>query len=220
MNISFTTVTWYSKLGAILLFLLVVPTLCFFIGERYEVTRMAIESASIAPHVSTPAAEPEVSVHGVSQDGSSTTYFSSETLADEGPDPLQNLGQKPNAIALGNGTDATSLQIIDVCDVRFERDWSLQNSTNVISFGISANDATVGKIIKENPSYFSTDADNCGTQPVWKEDGGAQNFYADLVAGKTGPISQKWYASFDTELSRIATAKTVTAAAVIVAGEK
>lgn len=29
-------VTWYSKLGALILFLVVVPILCFYIGEKYE----------------------------------------------------------------------------------------------------------------------------------------------------------------------------------------
>ena len=46
MHISFTTVTWYSKLGAVLLFLLVVPVLCFYIGEQYALTRLAIEGTA------------------------------------------------------------------------------------------------------------------------------------------------------------------------------
>lgn len=36
MNIKWNEVTWYSKLGAILLFLLVVPVLTFIIGEKYQ----------------------------------------------------------------------------------------------------------------------------------------------------------------------------------------
>ena len=35
MNIEFNRVTWYSKLGAIILFLFAVPILCFYIGEKY-----------------------------------------------------------------------------------------------------------------------------------------------------------------------------------------
>ena len=220
MNISFTTVTWYSKLGAILLFLLVVPTVCFFIGQQYELTKLDIQSVP-AIGVSAPrdASWPEATATGTSSDGLSTVGFSSVTLADAGPDPFQNLGAKPDTIALGTGTDGTSLQIIEVCDVRFERQWSLQNSTNYVTFDMSATDATIRKIIKENPSYFTTNAANCGTQPVWK-DGAAQKFYADMTAGKTGPISQEWYTSFDGELAKIIMAKTTTEAAAIVSAEK
>src|SRR5690349_18913841 len=35
MKIEFNRVTWYSKLCAIILFLLLVPILCFYIGEKY-----------------------------------------------------------------------------------------------------------------------------------------------------------------------------------------
>ena len=35
MKIEFNRVTWYSKLAALVLFLVVVPVLCFYIGEQY-----------------------------------------------------------------------------------------------------------------------------------------------------------------------------------------
>jgi hypothetical protein len=41
MTIKFFKVTWYSKLGAILLFLLAVPLLAFCIGIQYEQARQA-----------------------------------------------------------------------------------------------------------------------------------------------------------------------------------
>jgi hypothetical protein len=43
-------VTWYSRWGAILLFLVIVPTLCFYIGVQYELTQ---QSLAISPSVST-----------------------------------------------------------------------------------------------------------------------------------------------------------------------
>lgn len=40
MPIKFNEVTWYSKLGAAILFILVVPTLAFFIDRKYEEVSM------------------------------------------------------------------------------------------------------------------------------------------------------------------------------------
>ncbi len=37
--IVFNKVTWYSKLAAVILFLLVVPTLTFYIGTQYQLTK-------------------------------------------------------------------------------------------------------------------------------------------------------------------------------------
>ncbi len=44
-------VTWYSRWGAIILFLVVVPVLCFYIGTQYELTQQAL---SIVPIQSVP----------------------------------------------------------------------------------------------------------------------------------------------------------------------
>jgi hypothetical protein len=40
-------VTWYSKLGAIILFVGVVPALCFYIGEQYELTQQNLENPAL-----------------------------------------------------------------------------------------------------------------------------------------------------------------------------
>ena len=37
--IKFNEVTWYSKLAAVILFLLVIPTLTFYIGTQYQLTQ-------------------------------------------------------------------------------------------------------------------------------------------------------------------------------------
>lgn len=34
--IKFTEVTWYSKLAAVILFILLLPTLTFYIGTQYQ----------------------------------------------------------------------------------------------------------------------------------------------------------------------------------------
>jgi hypothetical protein len=36
--IKWNEVTWYSRLGALILFLAIVPALCFYIGTQYELT--------------------------------------------------------------------------------------------------------------------------------------------------------------------------------------
>lgn len=43
--IEWNRVTWYSKLGAILLFILVVPVLTFYIGVKYQETKDVVSSA-------------------------------------------------------------------------------------------------------------------------------------------------------------------------------
>lgn len=40
MNIEFNKVTWYSKFGAMILFLFVIPWLAFYIGEKYQEVKM------------------------------------------------------------------------------------------------------------------------------------------------------------------------------------
>lgn len=47
MSIQFNTVTWYSKLGAVILFILVVPTLTFYIGRKYQETVTLLEQSEV-----------------------------------------------------------------------------------------------------------------------------------------------------------------------------
>ena len=44
MKIVFNKVTWYSKLAAVILFLIVVPVLTFYIGEQYGLLKAAYAS--------------------------------------------------------------------------------------------------------------------------------------------------------------------------------
>jgi hypothetical protein len=51
-NIKWNEVTWYSKWGAIILFVLVVPALAFCIGAKYqEVTQVLSEQSVVVPEV-------------------------------------------------------------------------------------------------------------------------------------------------------------------------
>jgi hypothetical protein len=45
--IKWNKVTWYSKLGAVILFIGIVPTLTFYIGTQYQKTLDAIEASSL-----------------------------------------------------------------------------------------------------------------------------------------------------------------------------
>lgn len=225
MKIVLNEVTWYSKLAAILFFLLAVPVLCFYVGTQYQLEKTTLESGN-APQVTYIAAAkpavppaPDVQATKISTDGLSTVSFASVSLANMGPEPMQKLGDKKVTIALGEGDQQTSLQILEVCDVRFETDWYQQTKTAATTLDLSASDVTVQKIIKENPAYFTKDEANCVGASVWKENA-AQLFYFNLAAGKTGPLSQKWFKSFDAELASISKAATPAEAATIIGTEK
>ena len=60
-------VTWYSKLGAIFLFLGAIPALCFYIGMQYQLTLDTIPS----PEISNQPSVPQTPVSGDYKD---TTY--------------------------------------------------------------------------------------------------------------------------------------------------
>ncbi len=47
MQIEFNKVTWYSKWGALILFLIVLPVLTFYIGREYQKTVYVVENNSI-----------------------------------------------------------------------------------------------------------------------------------------------------------------------------
>lgn len=53
MHISYTTVTWYSKLLSIIFFIAVVPVLTFYIGTEYQKTRFVTDQTN-TPLVYTP----------------------------------------------------------------------------------------------------------------------------------------------------------------------
>lgn len=44
-NLEWNKVTWYSRLGAIVFFIGVVPALSFYIGTQYELTAQAVSQA-------------------------------------------------------------------------------------------------------------------------------------------------------------------------------
>ena len=57
MNIKFNEVTWYSKLGAVVLFLLIVPILTFIVGRQYQETVDILKSSGSARDSATSASQ-------------------------------------------------------------------------------------------------------------------------------------------------------------------
>ncbi|MES2623539.1 MAG: hypothetical protein V4576_04005 [Patescibacteria group bacterium] len=51
MTSQWNQVTWYSKLGALIVFLLVIPILSFYVGTQYERTQQTLKNQSIAAGV-------------------------------------------------------------------------------------------------------------------------------------------------------------------------
>ncbi len=93
----------------------------------------------------------------------------------------------PNALA----KELTVLGQIDVCDVQFSREAIIykDNYQIILSWWYGGK-----KIIENNPSYFTEDIKNCGSEKMWKE---GTTFYTDLVAGITDSVSQNWFIDFD-----------------------
>ncbi|MDO8585124.1 MAG: Ser-Thr-rich GPI-anchored membrane family protein [bacterium] len=96
------------------------------------------------------------------------------------------------------------LQELDVCDVRFDRQAVIYKDHYqiILSWSYNGADALKGTDIqKNNPSYFGGGECSKSENIFWtykdKRDSSADVFYADLVAGKTDPVSQNWFTAFD-----------------------
>jgi len=68
-----------------------------------------------------------------------------------------------------------------------------QNNDDLVE--ILLQDNRLEQIANANIKYFETTNDFCPGLPAWK-DNGQQQFYDDLVAGKTDPLTQTWYKTF------------------------
>lgn len=72
MSIKFNEVTWYSKLGAVILFLVVVPILAFYIGGQYrEVSLLSKGVTVVETHQSS---SPTTNIQGTFSDPLNGTY--------------------------------------------------------------------------------------------------------------------------------------------------
>ena len=53
MKIKFNEVTWYSKLGAIIVLFIIVPAVSFYLGNYYQETKILINNISETKHLET-----------------------------------------------------------------------------------------------------------------------------------------------------------------------
>jgi len=113
-------------------------------------------------------------------------------------DPSTSFGQAmPSSLKMLSITNVlakelTILQQLEVCNVQFNRQAIIykDNYQIILSWVYAGSD-----IENNNAHYFKTDSVNCGeTSTDWSD---SNKFYADLVAGKTDSVSQKWFTDFD-----------------------
>ena len=50
MSIKFNEVTWYSKLAALIFFLIALPTLTFYMGVEYQKTAQMLAESAVTSH--------------------------------------------------------------------------------------------------------------------------------------------------------------------------
>ena len=53
MKIKFNEVTWYSKLGAVIVLFIIVPAISFYLGNYYQETKFMIQNISATRHSDT-----------------------------------------------------------------------------------------------------------------------------------------------------------------------
>jgi hypothetical protein len=116
-------------------------------------------------------------------------------------DPSTNIGMAvKNSFKILNidgalAKESTILGILEVCDIRFNRQAIIykDNYQIILSWGYAGSG-----IQENNPSYFKIDSSVCvldgESVKMWKDMG---IFYADLAAGKTDSVSQNWFTNFD-----------------------
>lgn len=79
MHIEFNKVTWYSKLGALILFILVIPALTFYIGRKYEEVRILNSYTNISPAKVSNTLNPDYLNSTYNIDGESVTLKNGKT---------------------------------------------------------------------------------------------------------------------------------------------
>jgi len=91
------------------------------------------------------------------------------------------------------GKTFTTLQVLEVCDVRFTR-------TAIIyykNYQIMMTYIGPKSLIEASPNYFTDSQAGCGAK-IWKE---GNTFYSDVASGKAPQAAQDWFDTFDQVLS-------------------
>ncbi len=103
------------------------------------------------------------------------------------------ISEKVRNIGELNGQEMMVLSRFEVCDVTFERKLLFYHNNYQVVLTLREDKSN---IVDNLPQYFKLDEENCGGEIVWDFDKQDQ-FYKDLVAGKSFFTAQEWFDNFD-----------------------
>ena len=101
-------------------------------------------------------------------------------------------GKVKTAISGSLVKETVTLRQLDICDLQFSYVFDIfdgADSVVTLTYSLAGSDKT--SVIANNPSYFTTDTANCGSEKVWQTEGETA-FRADLAAGKTDSATKQW----------------------------
>jgi len=103
------------------------------------------------------------------------------------------LSEKIKKLGKLNGQEMMVLSRFEVCDVTFERKLLFYYDDYQVVITLKE---IKSNIVDNLPQYFELNEENCGNEIVWNFDKQDQ-FYKDLVAGKSFFTAQEWFDTFD-----------------------
>jgi hypothetical protein len=103
------------------------------------------------------------------------------------------ISEKIRKIGELNGQEMMVLSRFEVCDVTFERKLLFYHDDYQVVLTLKEDKSN---IIDNLPQYFRLFEENCGSEIVWDLDKQDQ-FYEDLVGGKSFFTAQEWFDNFD-----------------------
>jgi len=95
-----------------------------------------------------------------------------------------------------SGKTYLSLQLIEVCDVRFTRGLIFFKNNHQVILTLTAPRSYADAM----PQYFTTDTENCSDALIWKS---PEVFVKDLFSQKAPQLAQDWFDRFDSIISTI-----------------
>ena len=100
------------------------------------------------------------------------------------------------------GAKYTTFRELEVCNIQFTREANIYVGDYYIYLRWYYEN--VDEIVYNNLDYFVSGGVNCNDDyKMWNLEDGTENFYNDLLAGKTDSISQRWFNDFEAVLSTI-----------------
>jgi len=110
-----------------------------------------------------------------------------------------DLSEKIRNLGKINAQEFMVLSRFEVCSVVFERKLLFYHNNYRVIITLKE---TKSNIVDNLPQYFETNEENCGTNVIWNFDKQEQ-FYRDLVVGKSFFTAQEWFDTFDKIINTI-----------------